>query len=120
VLLARVHDDARDKYIARAEAIATNALSHFDAEGYDREPPAFIAIFFRNLLLLHRVTRDDQLRSDIIDRMRRYADDAWSRARDRHDVFRLPDGGVTLLNQSAMVQLFALLAWDPSEYGKLA
>ncbi len=58
--------------------------------------------------------------ADIIERMTRYADDAWSRARDRHDRFHLFDGGVTLLNQSALVQLLALLAWDPREYGKLA
>jgi len=120
VLLARAHDDVRDRYIARAEAIAAKALTHFDGERCRQQPPAFNAIFFRNLLLLHPVTRDDQLRADIIDRMRRYADDAWSRARDRHDRFHLPDGGVTLLNQSALVQVLALLAWDPSMYGNLA
>lgn len=120
VLLARIHEDRRDMYIARAEAIARKSFGHFGAEGYDHQPPAFNAIFFRNLLLLHRVTRDEQLRAEITDRMRRYADGAWSRARDRHDRFHLADGGVTLLNQSALVQVLALLAWDPSEYGKLA
>jgi predicted alpha-1,6-mannanase (GH76 family) len=33
VLLARVHQDARDQYLDRAEAIARKALRHFDAEG---------------------------------------------------------------------------------------
>ena len=37
----------------------------------------------------------------------------------RH-LFHFSDGGVTLLNQSAMVQLLALLAWDPRAYGRLA
>jgi hypothetical protein len=71
-------------------------------------------------LLLHPVTRDPRLQSDIIDHLRRYADDAWDRRRDRRDRFHLPDGGVTLLNQSAIVQLLALLAWDPAAYEKLA
>ena len=34
--------------------------------------------------------------------------------------FHFSSGGVTLLNQSAMVQLLALLAWDPRAYGRLA
>jgi glycosyl hydrolase family 76 len=120
VLLARIHHEMRDEYLDRAEAIARTALRHFDEEGYDRQPPAFNAIFFRNLLLIHPVTRDAKLAADIINHIRRYADDAWCRKRDRHDRFHLSHGGVTLLNQSAFVQSLALLAWDPSEYGKLA
>ena len=120
VLLARIHHDIRANYLDRAEAIARRALKHFDKEGFDRQPPAFNAIFFRNLLLLHPVTRDPKLQTDVINHIRRYADDAWCRTRDRHDRFHLPHGGVTLLNQSALVQLLALLAWDPSEYRKLA
>lgn len=120
VLLARIDPAMRDEYLGRSEAIARKALDHFDAVGYGEQPPAFNAIFFRNLLLLHPVARDAELRDDIIVRIRRYADEAWERARDRRDRFHLPDGGVTLLNQSAVVQLLALLAWDPVEYSKLA
>jgi Glycosyl hydrolase family 76 len=120
VLLARIHHDRREQYLGRAEAIARKALTHFGEPGFARQPPAFNAIFFRNLLLLHPVTRDGTLKTEIIDHLRRYCDDAWSHARDRRDCFDLPDGGVTLLNQSALVQLLALLAWDPAEYGKLA
>jgi hypothetical protein len=120
VLLARVHEEQRDMYLDRAEAIARKALTHFQEEGYDQQPPAFNAIFFRNLLLLHPVARDAKLQADIIDRLRSYTDEVWRRARDRHDRFHLGHGGVTLLNQSALVQLLALLAWDPGEYGKLA
>jgi hypothetical protein len=120
VLLARAHPDRRDQYLDRAEAIARKAMKHFSEAGYHRQPPAFNAIFFRNLLLLHPVTRDAELGTEIIDQLRRYTDDAWSGARDRHDRFHLSDGGVTLLNQSAVVQLLALLAWDPAEFGKLA
>ena len=119
VLLARIHQDTRDEYLDRAEAIARKGLRHFGEQGYHRQPPAFNAIFFRNLLLLHPVTRDAKLKTDIISHIQRYTDDAWCRRRDRHDRFHLSGGGVTLLNQSALVQLLALLAWDPSEYRKL-
>lgn len=120
VLLARLHEDTREKYLDRAEAIARKALSHFDAQGYDRQPPAFNAIFFRNLLLLHPVTRDATLETEIVDHMRRYADAAWCRVRGRDDCFQLSGEGATLLNQSALVQLLALLAWNPREYPNLA
>ena len=119
VLLARRGVDTA-RYLARAEAIARRALRHFGREGFERQPPAFNAIFFRNLLLLHAATADIELRTEIIEAMRGYADHAWDERRDRHDRFHLADGGVTLLNQSAMVQLLALLAWDPGAYRKLA
>ena len=120
VLLARLDASAQARYLSRAEAIARKALTHFAGGGYERQPPAFNAIFFRNLLLLHAATRDAELRTEIIEAIRGYADYAWYRARDRRDRFHLSKGGVTLLNQSAIVQLLALLAWDPSAYRKLA
>ena len=120
VLLARLEPPGQTLvYLDRAEAIARKSLARFSQDDYRRQPAAFNAIFFRNLLLLHAVTGSSQLRTDIIDTTRGYADYAWDRTRDRHDLFRLSDGGVTLLNQSAIVQLLALLAWDPSAYGKL-
>jgi len=119
VLLARRGGSAQATYLARAEAIARKALRHF-AGGYQRQPAAFNAIFFRNLLLLHAATGDAGLRTEIINAIRGYADYAWHDKRDRHDQFHLSSGGVTLLNQSAIVQLLALLAWDPGDYGKLA
>jgi hypothetical protein len=118
VLLAR-GADGRAEYLGRAEAIAGKALRHF-ADGYERQPAAFNAIFFRNLLLLHHATGDAALRKQITDAIRAYVDHAWRDRRDRRDRFHLPDGGASLLNQSAMVQLLALLAWDPDAYGRLA
>jgi hypothetical protein len=119
VLLARRGGSAQATHLARAEAIARKALRHFDG-GHQRQPAAFNAIFFRNLLLLHAATGDAELRTEIIKAIRGYADFAWDEKRDRHDQFHLSSGGVTLLNQSAIVQLLALLAWDPGDYGKLA
>jgi hypothetical protein len=120
VLLARAaNGGARADPLRRAEAIAAKALRRF-AGSYETQPAAFHAIFFRNLLLLHNATGDGALRTNITDAMRAYADWAWSEARDSDDRFRLPNGGVTLLNQSAIVQLLALLAWDPERYELLA
>jgi hypothetical protein len=120
VLLARRGGVDAAEYLGRAEAIARKALQH-DASGwYERQPAAFNAICFRNLLLLHSATGDHALQAAIISAIRGYADRCWDQARDRRTCFHLSDGGVTLLNQSALVQLLALLAWDPRNYRKLA
>jgi hypothetical protein len=120
VLFGRLAGGVRSDYVVRAEAIARKALRHFAGGGYERQPAAFNAIFFRNLLLLHAATGDTALRSQIVGAMRAYTDRAWSKRRDGYDCFHFSRGGVTLLDQSAMVQLLALLAWDPGEYRKLA
>jgi hypothetical protein len=49
VLLAR-RGPGGPAYLARAEAIARRALAHYASAGYDSQPAAFNAIFFRNLL----------------------------------------------------------------------
>ena len=121
VLLARgAEGEERARYLARAEAIGRKALRHYAGAGYERQGPAFNAIFFRNLLLLHAASADAALRAEIIEAMRGYADHAWSENRDRHDRFRFSRSGVTLLDQSSIAQILALLAWDPGEYSKLA
>jgi predicted alpha-1,6-mannanase (GH76 family) len=120
VLLARRGGDTQLEYLARAEAIARKALRHFAGGELERQPAAFNAIFFRNLLLLHAAAGNAELRTEVTETIRAYADAAWHERRDRRDRFHVSGGGVTLLNQSAMVQLFALLAWDPSAYGNLA
>jgi predicted alpha-1,6-mannanase (GH76 family) len=106
-------------YLERAEAIAAKALRHYDGT-YESRPAAFNAILFRNLLQLHAATADAGLREAIRGAMSAYAEAAWVTRRDRRDRFRFGRGGPTLLDQSAMVQVYALLAWDPVEYGALA
>ena len=116
VLLHRRHSTRQTVYLARAEAIARNALQHYSGQ-YDKQPPAFNAIFFRNLLLLHAATSDAELRAEILGTMRGYADRLWAA---QHDGSRFSRAGSTLLDQSALVQVLALLAWDPGDYGNLA
>ena len=118
VLLARADAARAHIHLLRAETIARRALRHY-AGAYDRQPAAFNAIFFRNLLQLHAATADADLRADIVGAVRGYADRAWSEQRDRDDCFRFAGRPPSLLDQSAMVQLLALLAWDPGHYGKL-
>jgi hypothetical protein len=52
--------------------------------------------------------------------MTAYAGLGWAARRDRHDRFRFARGGPRLLDQSAMVQVYALLAWDPDDYRSVA
>jgi hypothetical protein len=118
VLLARSQPDERDGYLGFAQAVARKAMAKFSGV-YEKQPAAFNAIFFRNLLLLHHATKDEQLRTEIHGAMRAFADAAWNEARDRRDLLHLR-GLPTLLDQSAIVQVLALLAWDPANYGRLA
>jgi hypothetical protein len=116
---AGANADPDDPYLVRAEAIAAKALRHY-AGTYEDRPAAFNAILFRNLLQLHAATADAGLRQRIRHAMSAYAGAAWTAHRDRHDRFRFGRGGPTLLDQSAMVQVYALLAWDPDDYRSLA
>jgi hypothetical protein len=80
-----------------------------------------VAIFFRNLLQLSALTGDAAYRSA----MQAYADAAWDNAAIRDsatDLFRFEGARspCTLLDQAAMVQLLALLAWPEEQYGLLA
>ena len=116
---AGANADPDGPHLARAEAIAAKALRHY-AGTYEDRPAAFNAILFRNLLQLHAATADAGLRQRIRQAMSAYAGAAWTAHRDRHDRFRFGRGGPTLLDQSAMVQVYALLAWDPEDYSSLA
>jgi hypothetical protein len=120
VLFARRGGAEATGHLARAEAIARKALRHYAGGGLERQPPAFNAILSRNLLLLHEATADAGLREEILTALRAYADWAWERRRDGADRFRFEGRGWTLLDHSSIVQVLALLAWDPAAYGKLA
>jgi Glycosyl hydrolase family 76 len=104
VVLARAPGVARVDYLGRAEAIARKALGRLTLAS---QPPAFNAIFFRNLLSLHAASTDAWLRDEIVSALRHYTEGVSSKRR------------ATLLDESAIVQLLALLAWEPGTYGKL-
>ncbi len=115
VLRHRLTGDSQ--YLARAEAIAHKAIAHF-AGKYSAQPEQFNAIFFRNLLLLHDAAAETALKQSIVDVISAYADDAWHTRRDNNDLF--PKGAPRLIKHAAMIQIFAILAWAPADYRKLA
>jgi hypothetical protein len=125
VLLARRaaatgHHRAAAEWTDRAEAMARRSLQHFAGAGLRGQPAEFNAIYFRNLLLLHRASTDQPLRAELTATILAYADWLWHSCRAGEDRFRFKRRGFTLLGQSAVVQIFALLAWDPDAYGLIA
>lgn len=82
--------------------------------------PRSNAIYFAAFCCSTRPPATPRCVPESLETLRRYTDHAWYETRDRRHLFHFSDGGVTLLNQRAMVQLLALLAWDPRAYGTLA
>ena len=109
VLLYRLTGDAAA--LSRAEQLADSSLAYFDRTPGGREPPYFLAIFFRNLLALAAVDGNSAYR----DAAQVYADEAWQRSRlAGTNVFRFAQSGPpTLLEQAAMVQIYAALTHAP-------
>jgi glycosyl hydrolase family 76 len=121
--VAAYRDTHITSYLADAVAIATTALDTFNEGDYiSTQPAAFDAIFFRGLLQLYGVSPDAALRSRILQTIQAYSDDAWNNHRDAHGLFRFPSSGGSgdqLLDQGAMLQIYAALAWNPDAYPKL-
>jgi predicted alpha-1,6-mannanase (GH76 family) len=123
-LLHRATGDAGA--LADAKAVADAALTFYGAQmddgrtRYFSQPARFNAIFFANLLLLSSIAPDPRYLAAMnayeADARRRYLD-------DRSGLFRFPDNenpnAVTLLEQSAMVRIQAMQAWDPHDWRKL-
>jgi hypothetical protein len=109
-------------YLAEAEAIARTALSTFNESYYINHSAAFNAIYFRGLLILYSVTSDTNLQAEIIQAIQTFADDAWNNHRTSSGLFSFASSsgaGYQLLDQGALLQIYAMLAWNPSNYGKL-
>jgi rhamnogalacturonyl hydrolase YesR len=106
VLLYRLTGDKGA--LERAEALADSSLAYFDRTPGGREPAFFLAIWFRNLLALESVDGDARYR----EALQEYADAAWDRLRDQSTGLFHFDGSrsAKLLEQAAMVQIYAALA----------
>lgn len=105
--------------LATAEGIARATLAWPLSRLMD-QPPAFNAILFRNLLQLDAAGAGEELRAAIRAALCAYTDALLARPRDRHGLIRARDDTATLLDQSAVVSVLALSAWDPAGYGRLA
>jgi hypothetical protein len=120
VLLWRATGEA--VHLARAEETAEAALVHYAGDGYLGQDPDFNAIYFRNLLLLHGATTNGALRRAIRAAMAGHADRVWDdpAIHQRTGLFSFRPGPVKLLDQAAMIELFACLAWDERRYDLIA
>jgi hypothetical protein len=123
VLQHRITRDA--VYLEAAEAIARQTLATFG--DFTNHPPSFNAMCFQNMLMLHATTSESQLRQSMRERMERFGNWAWTAARDSENLFYFDDAGQPAIgqqparvqDQGAMVQLYALLACEPRDYGNL-
>ena len=104
-------------YLAEAKRIATAAAAFYGADGRLEAQPAFFnSIYFKNLLLLESVTGGSSARTA----MKEYADHVWATNRDAETGLFSFDGESTqLLDQAAMVQIYAVLGWSPKQWRNL-
>ncbi|MCM3597888.1 glycoside hydrolase family 76 protein [Metabacillus idriensis] len=117
VLLYRITH--KKEYLKRAEEIADASIAYYqEGERLYKQPARFNAIFFKNLLLLEAETKNKEYYSH----MQAYADRVWKDYRDPETgLFRFEgEQPITLLEQSAMVQIYASLAWKKKDYRKKA
>ena len=119
---------ANNSYLTQAVAIANNALSQYG--NFEGQPPSFNVMLFQNMLMLYPYA-SASLQSAMLQSMQSYGDWAWTNTSARSSTTNLfyfndagqPVGGTgqaaQLRDQGAMTQLYALLAWSPSDYSKL-
>lgn len=117
----RYRTTGEGSYLSQAEGVARAALDYYSESFYVSHPCVFNAIYFRGLLQLSSVSDDTSLKSAILLAMQTYAEDAWSNYRSRKNMFRFSPSstGLDLLDQAAMVQILATLAWNPGDYPML-
>lgn len=119
VLLYKATGEQR--YLAEARRVAEASYDHFITQGrIDRHSMPFNAIYFKNLLLLEAVTGGTRYR----DAMRDYAARMWRDRRDPMTGLFVRSGwsqgeSIALIDQGAMTQIFAVLAWDPADHPRL-
>ena len=116
VLLYRA--TGRRTYLDQARDTARKALAFYaEDDRYFTQPARFHAIFFANLLQLSAVSPDPAYRRA----MEGYADAAVERVLDEATgLYRFEgDEPVTLLEQSGMIRIEAMLGWSARDYAKL-
>jgi hypothetical protein len=115
VLLYQITGD--NAYLQEAERIANAALTYYGTSGLYNQPAYFNSIFFKNLLLLQSVNHN----RDYVNAMQAYADSVWQNNLDTSTgLFHFSGSAQTqLLEQAAMIQIYAVLSWSPSEYHNL-
>ena len=127
VLRYQLNTGANGSYLNNAAGLASKALSYYG--NFQSQPPSFNVMLFQNLLMLY-LYASSALRTSILQAMQSYGDWAWNNKSARNpqtNLFYFNDAGqpaygaqaAQLRDQGAMTQLYALLAWSPTNYGKL-
>jgi hypothetical protein len=106
-----------EAYLDEAERIADAAADFYGTDDRLEAQPAFFnSIYFKNLLLLESETGGSTYRTA----MKAYGDHVWEHNRDSSTgLFTFDDGNTQLLEQAAMVQIYAVLAWSPNQWRNL-
>ena len=113
----------RRRYLDEAVRIADAATSYYnEADGtgtrLDGQPPFFNSIFFKNLLRLESITGGRRHQRAMED----YAERMWDTRRDPETgLFDFGadaevSGRTQMIEQAAMVQILAVLAWPRGRY----
>lgn len=115
VLLYKVTGNS--SYLREAERIANAALAYYGTSDIYKQPAYFNSIFFKNLLPLQSVDH----KQSYTRAMQTYADTVWKNYRDAQTgLFHFGSSTETqLLEQAAMIQIYAVLSWKPADYGDL-
>jgi glycosyl hydrolase family 76 len=115
VVLYRVTGDKT--YLTQAKQLADAALRRFSGGRLlTADRPFFLAIYFENLLLLDATRHDKRYRAA----MQAFANAAWKKIRTSSTgLFAFPqERNVEVLNQAAMIRIFADLARNPADFKK--
>ena len=110
-----------ESHLTQARQTATAALQHYGEDGLWKQPPAFVAVFLRNLM---------QLKDPAVDKaLNAYLDRAWESALDQktgifdrqgHGMGSYEgEGHTSTIDQAALVQLLALRDWPVAERGNI-
>ncbi len=110
---------------ASTTASATLARVETERDWLWKQPPAFVAVFFRNLLKLDRVRPDPAWRNALaayLDRARSEARNPGNGAYELGGIGRYDGGkatGITLIDQAAMAQMLSLPGLTGEEIDRL-
>jgi hypothetical protein len=100
-------------YLYQARQTAKAALSYFTIPRLLGENPFFVSVYFRNLMYLDSVTHDPPGAT----LAQNYINSVWVHQRLSDSLFAFGSPPTTqLLDQAAVVQIYALLSTSPSTY----
>ncbi len=100
-------------YLYQARQTAKAALSYFTIPRLLSENPFFVSVYFRNLMYLDSVTHDPPG----LTLAQTYINSVWVHQRLSDSLFAFGSPPTTqLLDQAAVVQIYALLSTSPSTY----